>query len=675
MGHLQVPFRKAPFVRPTVCYILGLIASSFVTIHIQYVYVSLVILIFILTISLLRSQIYIFSCTLLLISFCIGYIHLQSLQLQLGSKSYTTLIHSNLTYKATVSANPFTNANRDKIKIPIRIDSVVYMHDSIQSSLFVQLNVIAFFDAELFSLSDMTIGDNILLSGRLEEIRTNPNPHSFDYKQYLSNKGINYLFYATEFKMANKKSKSIKGIFQDLQQRFVSILNENIKDKDAANIAAAMVLGHKDNLSQDIKTIYRKTGSAHIIAVSGLHIDIIAYLLLILLGKNRISNRYLKSVQYISLIILIWSYALLVGSSASVIRASLMFSFYLLAQMTSRQTNIWNILSVTALIMLVYNPRYIYDISFQFSFIGVISIVYFFPKLKFLNAFKNRILKWWIDALLVSIVVQVLIAPISIYYFNYFPIGFILSNSVMIFFMYVIMIGSIGVILSYFIMQPMTYYLASILEKSITGLNSFLRIIYTISYDEFENIYLSPTQLCIIYGYIGLLILLFNNVTLTRIKLFCFIVACHLGYSQYINRSISYPAIIAYHCPNNNLIDFIYKDICYSYSTNGRQYSFHTEGNRLVNGAYDIRYLCDDYYQDKYIRKSGHAIEFFEHKLLIEYEGQYENINEFDLILAKPNYTPLLDTIEHIVLNTKTDNTSTFGHNSYVDGPFIHLLK
>ncbi len=675
MGHLQLPLRKAPFARPTICYILGLISVSYLPIDIRYVYASLGVSIFIQAVSYIMSTATPFGISFLSMCFTIGYLQLYTLNHSTDIKLYSTLVDHELNFDAFVIDKPYANSTNSKIKVPVNITSIHSPQDSFETSIDADLAVIVFIDTELITQDRLSIGDHVLLKGRMSDIRHNPNPHSFDYKRYMFNKGFNYLLYASGIQLAPQSSTSVKGFFHKIQQQFVVKLKQNIKNNDACNIAAAMVLGHKDDLSDDIKTIYRKTGSAHIIAVSGLHIDIIAYLLFLLLGRHRITNSYLKVIQYVSLVLMVWSYALLVGSSASVVRAALMFTFYMLALITSRKTNIWNILSLTALLMLAYNPRYIYDISFQFSFIGVISIVYFFPKFNFLNRFKRKVFKWWFDALLVSIVVQVLIAPISIYYFNYFPIGFLISNSVMIFFVYIIILGSVAVIFASYFIQSITFYLASALENTITALHSFLRIIHAINFSAFENLHLSQTDLLFIYAYIGLFLFVLNKFTLNRIKLFFFIIACHLGYLKYTQQSSPSPIIIVYHCPHNNLIDFIYDGVCYAYSSNERHYPFHTESNRLANDVTEVRELCGNYYKDTYIRKSDHVIEFFDYKLLMEYEDQFENINEFDLIIAKPNYTPDDQSSYPILLNTNEAYDKRHFHNSYIEGPFIQYLK
>lgn len=675
MGHINLSFRRTPFVRPALCYILGLVGAIYFDINSYYCYLTLFICFLAMTVSYILSFTSLFGFSFLASCSIIAYLQLHQLNTQSLNNNIKAVENQELGFKGIIVDKVFKTAKGDKLKIPLSLRSMSSLNDSQHMTLTTELNVIAFIDLAKNKLEKLSIGDELMLTGRLTTIAENPNPHAFNYKQYMFNKGYGGFLYVSGIQLIQKENFSIKAYFINIQERLASILKEHICDQDAYTIAAAMVLGHKDDLSDNIQDIYRKTGSAHIIAVSGLHIDIISVIILMLLGKNKVANIYLKMLQFLLLIILVWSYALLVGSTASVVRASTMFTLGIIARASSHRVNIWNILSLTALIMLAYNPRYIFDISFQFSFLGIISIVYFFPKLRYFNLFKTKLIRYWFDIILVSIAVQILIAPLSIYYFNYFPLGFLVSNAVLFVFIYLIICGSFSVIGSSFLYDSMTSFLANILEQIITVLNAFLSFVSKIHFLGIDNIHLTLSDLIIIYGYLSLFIVLQKKLNLWRLKLIAVIISLHLSYTIYCQQTKFFEArIVVYHCPNNNLIDFIHQNTCYAYSTNNKPYPYNTYSNRIASDIDKVIDLSGHSFEDKHLRKFGHVIEFFEHKILLEFEDQYENIEDFNLIIGKANYSPDSISNHTIILNTKRQQHEQT-HNTYIDGPLIRNLK
>lgn len=146
----------------------------------------------------------------------------------------------------------------------------------------------------------------------------------------------------------------------------------HIKDQELA-IISAMTLGDKSALSQTTRADYSASGASHILAVSGLHIGIIFQIFLLMVGGRR---RFLT----LSLAILaIWAYVLFIGMPASAIRSALMITLYCLSATARRQSKPIHNLSLAAFLMLLWNPRYLFDISFQMSFMAVLSILIIYP--------------------------------------------------------------------------------------------------------------------------------------------------------------------------------------------------------------------------------------------------------------------------------------------------------
>jgi len=167
----------------------------------------------------------------------------------------------------------------------------------------------------------------------------------------------------------------------DARQNLLNILRNHLKiDKNYA-VGSALILGHKDELEQDILKTYASAGAMHVLAVSGLHVGIIFLMLNYVFKGLENIKKYGRLFKAILLIVALWIYAFITGLSPSVLRAATMFSFIVIGQSTYRSTNIYNTLSASAFLLILINPFIITQVGFQLSYLAVIGIVYLQPRL------------------------------------------------------------------------------------------------------------------------------------------------------------------------------------------------------------------------------------------------------------------------------------------------------
>lgn len=198
---------------------------------------------------------------------------------------------------------------------------------------------------------------------------------------------------------------------QDIEQSYQA---SHITQQELA-IISAMTLGDKSHITSETRTNYSISGASHILAVSGLHISIIFQLILLLRGKKR-RHPY---IPVTCALIGIWAYTLFIGMPASSVRASCMLSIYSAAILMGRKRLSINGLLLAAIAMLIYSPKYLFDISFQLSFLAVLSILLLYPLLG-----KNVI---W-----VSLAAQIGTMPITAYYFGRISCYSLLTNLIAI---------------------------------------------------------------------------------------------------------------------------------------------------------------------------------------------------------------------------------------------------
>mgnify|MGYP001169641341 CR=1 FL=1 len=158
------------------------------------------------------------------------------------------------------------------------------------------------------------------------------------------------------------------------RNRLLSILKQAQLKGDEFAVASALLVGYTDKLDADLLSAYSQTGAMHILSVSGLHVGIVFVVLnTLLLFLDRF--KYGLIVKALILIFFLWIYAFISGLSPSVIRSAIMFSFIAYGKSLKKNSTIYNTLAASALLMLLYDPFYLFDVGFQLSYLAVIGIV------------------------------------------------------------------------------------------------------------------------------------------------------------------------------------------------------------------------------------------------------------------------------------------------------------
>jgi len=343
--------------------------------------------------------------------------------------------------------------------------------------------------------NEISVGDNILVymdSKHIKKPRKALNPNFFDYRKYLQTQQIyreinlQHTAYYIDSETANWY-KIIATIRQKAQRYFSS---GGLSHQELA-FANTVLLGERQDVSPENFRDFQSAGTMHILAVSGLHVGILLLFLHIFLYPVK---RFSLLVFLILSIGFLWFYALLSGFSPSVVRAVLMFSLFQLGFYIQRKNNPYNILFVTAFLMLLYNPYYLFQVGFQLSFLAVLGIISFFPFLNRLFHSKYQIIQWWLDLLSLSIAAQLTVLPLSLYYFHQFPLYFWLANLlvvplliIVLFIGFVLLIFSLLNIKTVFIFKAFSFLTACLLQIN--------HLIGELPFALFENIRFSKWQL------------------------------------------------------------------------------------------------------------------------------------------------------------------------------------
>ena len=223
-------------------------------------------------------------------------------------------------------------------------------------------------------------GDQIAVTGILRHPNGQRNPGGFDYRSYLARRevfGILYPHRGQEIVPTDRSGFPLFHWTETLRRRVERVIDEAYhENRIHAQVLKGMLLGLRSELSPDILDAFRNSGSIHILAVSGLHVGLIATVCFFGFSLLRVPRKTADLLTIAAVIL----YACLVGFRPSVFRASLMAVIYLISRVIERDRDLFNLLAFAALVLLLINPAQLWDIGFQLSFAAVASIVYLAPK-------------------------------------------------------------------------------------------------------------------------------------------------------------------------------------------------------------------------------------------------------------------------------------------------------
>ena len=297
---------------------------------------------------------------------------------------------------------------------------------------------------------NLRIGDGLRIQSRIQENSQWRNG-TFDYRRYLEIHGFTGRTFVSSWKW-QKVQISLSGLsrlertklyFLQLRSRLLkrisgtaaanySLFTLHSSLHDASSVVAAMTLGDKSALTNDLKETYAITGASHILALSGLHLGIIYSLLMLLFGGSKFFTLHSSLFTLLG----VWAFVFLVGMPVSVVRAAVTLTVYALLSLGHREKMSVNTLAFTALVLLMLHPLSLFDVGFQMSFMAVFSILVWVPLLMsvFPPAYlqTHRVVRWLWSMVAVSVAAQIGVAPLIAYYFGRFFTFFLLTNFIVV---------------------------------------------------------------------------------------------------------------------------------------------------------------------------------------------------------------------------------------------------
>ena len=341
-------------------------------------------------------------------------------------------------------------------------------------------------------------GSRVVLHKPLQPVRNPDNPGGFNYRQYCAFQQIYYQVYLQPGEYAVLSSRGGNRYARFLfavRKHVVDVLHKWVGGT-AAGLAEALLIGYKDELDKDLVQSYANTGVVHIIAISGLHLGLIYWVL----TQVFFFRRYLRPRWLEPLLIVagLWVFSLLTGGSPSVMRSAVMFTGIVTGQYLGKRSSVYNSLAASAFLLLCYNPFWLWDAGFQLSYLALLSIVVFMRPVQQRLYAQNRLLNGLSKAAATTLAAQILAFPICTFLFHQFPVYFLITNLVTVPLSSLIVLTEIALCATYWIPGSGSL-LGGAVSAMIGFMNRFVAGMEQLPFSMWGGLNISAGQTALLY--------------------------------------------------------------------------------------------------------------------------------------------------------------------------------
>ena len=278
--------------------------------------------------------------------------------------------------------------------------------------------------------NQLIVGDRVSICGKSKKTVYTKNDGCFNYKRYLYSKEI---YLNMEADSVKKEQLNIKNYYlkfiNSIQSKITDTCQKYLSEKNAG-ITLALIIGNKNDLDEDVSSVFSDAGLSHLIAISGMHTVYVAYIALIfkkLIGKRN---------SYYIVIIVLFIFCNITNNSESVYRACIMLSLFYLSKLFYSKSNSLSNLFISIILGLIKNPYSIYSPGFILSTAGTFGIITVYEQSA---RKKHRVKGYIIDQIKLGISANVILIPIVARLYNKVSLIFLISSCIVNFFMTILM--------------------------------------------------------------------------------------------------------------------------------------------------------------------------------------------------------------------------------------------
>ena len=274
----------------------------------------------------------------------------------------------------------------------------------------------------------------------LNKVKANAQDFGFDYQKYLGRKQIYFQGYApNSFQVAEKENLTFSEKIRQKRLEVLQNIDQAKLSEKSKEFTKGIILADRTEMDRETVEDFSKSGLVHILAISGSHMAIIFWLILLLLKPIFPAN--FRNVPIVISLIFIWLFAIFIDFGSSVIRSCIMITAYYFYVLLQRKPDLLHAMAISGLAILIFDTNQLFDVGFQLSFIAVFGIFWLNePILKYLPKPKNNVQNFFVNVVSISIAAQLATLPLVIFYFHQYSLISVIANLVVIPFSEIIII-------------------------------------------------------------------------------------------------------------------------------------------------------------------------------------------------------------------------------------------
>ena len=342
--------------------------------------------------------------------------------------------------------------------------------------------------------SQLEYGDRVEIKGKLEELESLSNPGVLSYADYLENKGIRCRIKAVRSppRLLSRGGNPLIKLSIHLKDRLMLIPQKTLPEPYATLLTSIIFGTRAAGTPQEIKEIYKRAGLAHLLVASGMHLGILVGVCLFAVRSSRLP----LWLGVMITTIVNFLYALITGFGPSILRAAIMAEIVLIGLLFEREKEAYTSLALAALIILLFNPKYLFDAGFQLSFAATWSLVYVSPVIhERLKPLMPAGISTVLSAALAPVLATV---PITLFHFSQFSVIGVLTN--------VLLLPWIGAVVVLGFISTFIGALILPLGELVNGANLILLafahwIVCALSSLPFAQVFLPAPRVPLVIGY------------------------------------------------------------------------------------------------------------------------------------------------------------------------------
>lgn len=284
-----------------------------------------------------------------------------------------------------------------------------------------KLKIIAYADD-----ANISPGDIIRAEGKLYSFDEPTNPYQSNYKIYMLSNGYDYSMWCEGISLTGQKSNELIYNIEKAREYVNNFFDSSMPEREAG-VAKALTTGYKDDISEETRENFKRLGISHVLAVSGLHVTIVSYLILYI-GIEVLGLQKRKAVLVAAAVLMF--YLFFTGFSPSAVRAVMMSVITFTGLLLYKNSDRINTAAFSAFVMLCINPLYLWNVSFQLSYIGIAAVIAAMEILDDSEEDTRR--SKFSDAVMFSAIAWVVISPAAMYYYKGVSLIAIVSNLIFV---------------------------------------------------------------------------------------------------------------------------------------------------------------------------------------------------------------------------------------------------